>query len=74
MWWPAALRRCPFHPGIAAQHHVCSGCANAYGLGDRGFFRVCPKAPEIQVALALMAEEPQPGQVAWDGRPTREGL
>lgn len=57
MWWPAALRRCPFHPGIAAQHHVCAGCANAHGLGDRNFFRVCPQAPEIQVALVLMGED-----------------
>lgn len=56
-WWPCALRRCDFHPGIAAQHYVCVGCAEAHGLGERGFFRMCPKAPEIAVARAVMGDE-----------------
>lgn len=57
-WWPAALRRCPFHPGVAAQHYVCIGCARAHGLGEgQGFFKMCPKAPEIAVARALMGED-----------------
>lgn len=57
-WWPCAQRRCEFHPGIAAQHHVCCGCAEAYGLGEQGFFDVCPEAPEIAVVRALMGEAP----------------